>query len=253
MSLFEVSVFNKVPFLQRWRVRRLSSLGLGSSGCRRSSEAWRGFGRNPQGDIFMSGSKRIPSTSTRLPFWLSILSVVLALPLLCSCMAADAAKGAAKITVATAKFTGKVAMATGKVGVAGVKYATGSRTVKLEKEGNSYYAEVKINKRDKARLLLDTGATNVQISAWMARRLGLSLANAEQVRVSLADGSTSMARIVTLKELRVGKAKAKDVKALVIEGASIPERGGLLGMSFLNRYKFQIDTQKHLLILRSTE
>ena len=203
----------------------------------------------------MNSANKIPSTSTGLPFWLSVLSVVLALPLLCSCMAVDAAKGAATLTgkaaVATAKITGKAAVATGKAGVAGVKYATGRRTVQLEKEGNSYYAEVKINKRNKAKLLLDTGATNVQISAWMARKLGLSLSNAEQVRVSLADGSTNTARIVTLKELRVGKAKAKNVKALVIESASIPERGGLLGMSFLNRYNFQIDTEKHLLILRA--
>ena len=193
--------------------------------------------------------------TARLSRNLLALIVALALPLLCSCMAVDAAKGAAKLTgkaaIATAKLTGKAAVATGKAGVAGVKYATGRRTVKLEKEGNSYYAEVKINKRNKARLLLDTGATNVQISAWMARKLGLSLSRAEKVTVSLADGSTHTARIVTLKELRVGKAKAKNVKALVIEGASIPERGGLLGMSFLNRYNFQIDTGKHLLILRA--
>jgi clan AA aspartic protease (TIGR02281 family) len=193
--------------------------------------------------------------TARLSQNLLALMVALALPLLCSCMAVDAAKGAAKLTgkaaIATAKLTGKAAVATGKAGVAGVKYATGRRTVKLEKEGNSYYAEVKINKRNKARLLLDTGATNVQISAWMARKLGLSLSRAEKVTVSLADGSTHTARIVTLKELRVGKAKAKNVKALVIEGASIPERGGLLGMSFLNRYNFQIDTEKHLLILRA--
>ncbi|MDP6110917.1 MAG: retropepsin-like aspartic protease [Planctomycetota bacterium] len=192
----------------------------------------------------------------RLSQYLIVLLVALALPQLCSCLAVDAAKGAVKLTgkaaIATAKLTGKAAVATGKAGFAGVKYATGRRTVKLEKEGNSYYAEVRINKKHKAKLLLDTGATNVQISAWMARKLGLSLSRAEKVTVSLADGSTNTARIVTLKELRVGKAKTKKVKALVIEGASIPERGGLLGMSFLNRYKFQIDTEKHLLILRAT-
>lgn len=158
-------------------------------------------------------------------------------------------------------FTGKVIITTGKVGwavisttaAAGgavVRFFTGKKTVKLEREGDSFYVKARLNRKHKARLLLDTGATSVQISSDLARRMKLNLTKADRVRCTLADGSSRYARSVRLKEVRVGGARVKKVAALILENDTTQDADGLLGMSFLNNFTFEIDTEKNLLILK---
>lgn len=181
---------------------------------------------------------------------------------LCSCKAVmDTGSSTLKLAGSVIVFAGKVVLTTGKVAWAVVKttaklgggvvrFFTGKKTVKLEREGNSLYVKARLNKKHKARLLLDTGATSVQISSRLANKMGLDLSRGERVRCTLADGSVKYAKVVELKEVRVGGARVKKVKALVLEHDAVEDSDGLLGMSFLNNFHFELDTDRDLLILK---
>ena len=81
------------------------------------------------------------------------------------------------------------------------------------------------------RLLVDTGASLVTLTAEDARAAGIR--RGELVfnhRVSTANGSVQMAQ-VTLREVRIGQLSLYDVPAAVLENLNI----SLLGMSFLGR------------------
>ena len=81
------------------------------------------------------------------------------------------------------------------------------------------------------RLLVDTGASLVNLTAADARAAGIS--RAELVfdhLTNTANGTVHMAR-VTLREVRIGQLSLYDVPAAVLENLNI----SLLGMSFLSR------------------
>ena len=61
--------------------------------------------------------------------------------------------------------------------------------------------------------------------------------------VGLADGSRVPAKLITIASVRVGKFTAENVECIVMD-ESASEAPPLLGMSFLGRYKFEIDTDK---------
>ena len=176
-------------------------------------------------------------------------------PWLTSCrllwLAGDLVELTGKVVVTTVKTTAVVVQTTAELTGATVSYFTGRRKVKLEREGNSFYVRVRINRRHKARLLLDTGATSVQVSPALARRLGVDIDRAERVRCTLADGSVTTARVVTLRELRLTrKIKVADVRALVLDDDHTDDSDGLLGMSFLDHFIFQLDPTNDTLVLR---
>jgi aspartyl protease family protein len=81
------------------------------------------------------------------------------------------------------------------------------------------------------RLLVDTGASLVSLTAADARAAGIS--RAELVfdhLVNTANGTVRVAR-VTLREVRIGQLSVYDVPAAVLDNLNV----SLLGMSFLSR------------------
>jgi aspartyl protease family protein len=81
------------------------------------------------------------------------------------------------------------------------------------------------------RLLVDTGASLVSLTAADARAAGIS--RAELVfdhLVNTANGAVRVAR-VTLREVRIGQLSIDDVPAAVLDNLNV----SLLGMSFLSR------------------
>jgi clan AA aspartic protease (TIGR02281 family) len=188
----------------------------------------------------------------------TILLFIIIFPILfiSSCVPVSITKavvcGAGKLTWETAKITGKTAAFTGKTLYKGARSTVymlkGKTIVPLEKRGNSFYVTVILNKRVKAKLLLDTGATDMQISNALAGKLKLNYYKGKTVPVSIAGGYTVSARKMFLKQVRVGKARVSNVEVLVFE-KDIDDADGLLGMSFLNNFNFQINPQKPELIL----
>ena len=84
-----------------------------------------------------------------------------------------------------------------------------------------------------ARLLVDTGASVVVISAATATQLGINFKNGPQIRISTANG-VAMAWQLRLDSIRVG-----GVTVFGVDGVVSPEPMPyvLLGNSFLGRFQ----------------
>ena len=80
--------------------------------------------------------------------------------------------------------------------------------------------------------LVDTGASDVVLSAEDARRLGLDPARLDYTRAYQTANGTVMGAPLLLEQVTVGPVVVRDVRASV---NSAPMEGSLLGMSFLGR------------------
>ena len=103
-----------------------------------------------------------------------------------------------------------------------------------------FFAEVLLNGKVKASLLVDTGASMVTLSEKIGEQLGFkSYANMPKIPFNTAGGQV-MAPLLILRSVKVGSAKAVDVEANIN-----PHLGGLgdglLGMTFLGEYKGEVD------------
>lgn len=160
------------------------------------------------------------------------------------------AKVAGNVIGTTAKVAGKTAVATGKGVRTVVNMATGKHAVRLTKRGNSFTTDVLLNRKVKAELIVDTGATDTVISASLAKKIGISLNKSQNVLCQVANGATVMGKQINIKEVRVGGAKVYNVQAVVLDSGNTGDSPGLLGMSFLNNFVFKVDTEKELLVLQ---
>ena len=151
---------------------------------------------------------------------------------------------AGKIVVVTLQTTGKLITTTGKVIATVVKIPGGRKVIKLTNVGNALFANVVLNKKVKAQLILDTGCTHTQISAKIARKLKIKKNKGEKVLCELANGQKVRGRAVNIKEIKVGKVKAYNVRVIILDREISGESDGLLGMSFLNNFVFKIDAVK---------
>lgn len=107
-----------------------------------------------------------------------------------------------------------------------------------------FYADVEINGQT-IRMLVDTGATTIALSADDARRAGIDVDRLDFIfTVSTANGEATAAE-VKLDAVSVGPIARRNVRAMVTRGLS----GSLLGMSFFNSLStFAIETDE--LVLR---
>jgi clan AA aspartic protease (TIGR02281 family) len=119
----------------------------------------------------------------------------------------------------------------------------------LQKEGKSYFVRARVNGSVWGRFLLDTGASAVQISKKMAKRLNINYKKSQAVPVTLAGGGMVMGRMVVLDEIHLGEVAVRNVKAIILDYENEQSSDGLLGMSFLENFVFQIDAKKNELIL----
>ena len=156
-----------------------------------------------------------------------------------------------KLARETVELSSLVVEKGAKLSGAGIRYFAGKRVVNLEREGNSFFVRVHINGRHKKKLLLDTGATDVQISRKLARELKINVDRINPINCILADGSAVPAAPIVLEEVRIGGVKVKNVDAVVLLDDELTEQSdGLLGMSFLNNFNFELDMDRNLLILQ---
>jgi len=160
------------------------------------------------------------------------------------------AKVAGKVVGTTAKVAGKTVVTAGKGVRTVVNMATGKHVVKLDKRGNSLVADVLLNRKVRADLILDTGATDTVISNNLAKKLGISASKGSIVLCQMADGRSVSGRQITIKEIRVGGAKVYNARAVVLGSGEIGDSPGLLGMSFLNNFIFKVDSEQGLLTLQ---
>ena len=123
--------------------------------------------------------------------------------------------------------------------------AAGSPAQVRKAADGHYWAQADVNGRW-MKLLVDTGASNVALTAEDAQRLGIDLASLDYVRPVITANGKTMAALVTLKHVSIGGARVEDVEAMVVrEGLAT----SLLGMSYLGRLS-RFEASKTALILR---
>ncbi|ADZ72098.1 retropepsin-like aspartic protease family protein [Polymorphum gilvum] len=123
----------------------------------------------------------------------------------------------------------------------------GRRVHRIAMADNGHYlAQAELNGKD-VTLLVDTGASVVALPEAVARRIGIHPRRDDYtVGVSTANGSIAAAP-VTVRELKLGAIRLKDVSAVVIrdDALSVP----LLGMSVLGRLqRFDISGDTMVLV-----
>jgi len=110
---------------------------------------------------------------------------------------------------------------------------TGSKTFEIPMARNGQYVtEARLNGRD-VTMLVDTGASAIALPEDVARSIGIFLQPSDYNKaVKTANGITHAAP-ATLRDLRLGPIRLKDVDVMVLEGAVLTTP--LLGMSALGR------------------
>ena len=120
--------------------------------------------------------------------------------------------------------------------------------VNLFRKHELWLTEVTLNGRVKQYFIVDTGASFTLISRHTANELGIIIdENTPFIRVSSVT-DVLLTPLVTLRSLQVGKAELENVEALIY---TMPQYYGLLGNSFLNKFKVVIDTMNGKMTLLS--
>ena len=126
------------------------------------------------------------------------------------------------------------------------RQSSGYREALLEADQHGQYAaEVSVN-GSPVRMLIDTGATQVCVSASTARRLGLSPSAGRTLLIQTANGKSTASPTI-LRSLSFDGLYMNDVEALILA----PEAGevNLLGASFLKRL-VSVEQRNGALVLR---
>ena len=108
----------------------------------------------------------------------------------------------------------------------------GARIVLKAGSGGHFFAEGQINGKS-ARLMVDTGASLVALSAAEAEQLGLDYKNGQRAGMATANG-TVMGWLLKLDSVRIGDVTVHGVDAVVTPQ---PMPFILLGNSFLGRFQ----------------
>ena len=118
-------------------------------------------------------------------------------------------------------------------------------SVAIQLAGTSTFVSVQVNARDEdALFLLDTGSSLTVLAPLYAKRLGLTIpSDAPQKQLIGIGGHKVSVPLVSVSRLAVGTAVVRDFTVGVYD--ALPEAStvdGILGLDFLRRYRFTVDT-----------
>jgi len=139
--------------------------------------------------------------------------------------------------------------------LAGVVVATSvlARRVEVPVDGRGRHliVDASINQRVSGRFMVDTGATHCVISKQMANDVSLSgRKDGEKIRVQTANGVVE-ATMGEARRIDIGDAVARDVPVAVMDRDPVPGLDGLIGLSFLQRFKYSVDSERGVLLLEN--
>ncbi|MFO0738904.1 MAG: TIGR02281 family clan AA aspartic protease [Labilithrix sp.] len=120
-------------------------------------------------------------------------------------------------------------------------YANGKAVVRYT-PGHVAHTSVMLNGLVRLTVIVDTGAHSVAIPRSVAERLGMNMTSLRAIQISTAGGIRN-AWEAKLSEVRLQGLVATNVPCTVIEDKDIGDHG-LLGQSFLGRFKTTQDAQR---------
>lgn len=123
-------------------------------------------------------------------------------------------------------------------------------TVDLVRKGELSLAEVILNGRIKQYFIVDTGASFTLINRSTARELGITIDESTPYMPIFTASSLIFTPLVTLNSVRVGEAEVENVDVLIHDMPT--SAAGLLGNSYLNKFKVTIDSVNGKMTLNST-
>jgi len=112
-------------------------------------------------------------------------------------------------------------------------------------------AEVILNGRLKQYFIVDTGASFTLINRPTARELGITIDENTPFIPIFTASSLIFTPLVTLQSIRVGEAEVENVDVLIHDMPS--DSAGLLGNSFLNKFKVMLDSVNGKMTLYSMQ
>lgn len=119
-------------------------------------------------------------------------------------------------------------------------------TAPLEPVRGVWVTTVLLNGARLARFLVDTGSSVTIVAPALARDLSLPRAGGAAIELQTVGGPTA-GPLGTMASIRVGAAEQRDVPVVVHDPG--PGIEGILGNSFLARYRVTVDAQRRLLTL----
>jgi clan AA aspartic protease (TIGR02281 family) len=132
----------------------------------------------------------------------------------------------------------------GEPGVTSVRVA-------IQRRGSSALLPARVNGGEVGVFILDTGASYTSVSTSVAKRLGISTSGNATVRLITASG-VIQAPLALLDEVDIGGAVSRLVPVVVHDLPGMPSNVvGLLGMSFLERFRVNLDMSAGVLTLES--
>jgi len=122
--------------------------------------------------------------------------------------------------------------------------------VPIIQQGGGIYVRGQVNGQGETLFLVDTGATYCVLTKATADRLGLASSPVSTiVKIRTASG-TIEAPLITVDLIQVGGAEARSVDTVIHDVPEFPPVvGGILGLSFLNQFKVEIDPEEGVMLL----
>ncbi len=123
--------------------------------------------------------------------------------------------------------------------------------VDLFRKHELFLAEVVLNGRLKQYFIVDTGASFTLINRPTARELGITIDENTPFIPIFTASSLIFTPLVTLQSIRVGEAEVENVDVLIHDMPS--DSAGLLGNSFLNKFRVTLDSVNGKMTLYSMQ
>ena len=114
-----------------------------------------------------------------------------------------------------------------------------------------WLSEVLLNNRIRSYFIVDTGASFTLINTQMAKELGLNINETTPFIPIYTASQLIFTPLVTLKSIRVGEAEVENVDVLIHNLPS--SAAGLLGNSFLNKFRVVLDSAQGKMTLFSVK
>jgi clan AA aspartic protease (TIGR02281 family) len=138
------------------------------------------------------------------------------------------------------------------LGLAAVPALARKERVPIEGRGKMVIVVATINQRVTGRFILDTGASYCVISKETANEASLSgRKDGPKVRMTTASGALMQATLGQARRIDIGDVFARDIPVAVVDGDPFPGFRGLIGLSFLQQFKYSIDSGNGVLQLEN--